>query len=87
MTPATLTTIGESLYGTAWQSDLARALDVAPRTMQRWVSGAAGIPEIEAELAELCAVRGNELLQLARQILHAQAVVAGAQQNNSVLPA
>lgn len=29
---------GEALYGPRWQSELARDLDVADRTMRRWVA-------------------------------------------------
>lgn len=31
--------VGEALYGPRWQSDLARDLKVADRTMRRWVAG------------------------------------------------
>jgi hypothetical protein len=31
--------VGEALFGTRWQSDLGRALDVNLRTTRRWASG------------------------------------------------
>ena len=44
MTPATLRAAGEALYGLRWQAPLARDLDVATRTVQRWADGTRGIP-------------------------------------------
>jgi len=35
---------GEALYGSQWQSALARDLDISDRTMRRWVVGADNIP-------------------------------------------
>lgn len=35
----TIRTIGELLYGTRWQSDVAADLGIAPRQVRRWVSG------------------------------------------------
>ena len=34
LTPTLLRETGESLYGTRWQSELSRALDVTDRTMR-----------------------------------------------------
>ena len=40
MSPSnTLRIVGESLYGTRWQSDLAVDLGISDRTMRRWVAG------------------------------------------------
>lgn len=39
MTPAELREIGERLFGPSWQSSLARALPVNPRTVRRWLNG------------------------------------------------
>ena len=44
MTPSTLRAAGEALYGLRWQCELARALDVADRTLRRWVAGSHPIP-------------------------------------------
>lgn len=38
MNAALLHRIGEALYGSRWQSELARDLDVSDRTMRRWVA-------------------------------------------------
>lgn len=39
-----LAACGSALYGERWQTDLARDLKVADRTMRRWVSGESDIP-------------------------------------------
>ena len=31
---------GEALYGSRWQSELARDLDISDRTMRRWIADA-----------------------------------------------
>lgn len=35
---------GEALYGTQWQSALARDLGVSDRTVRRWVAGTSDVP-------------------------------------------
>ena len=45
MTPQLLREIGEALFGPQWQSAMARLLDVAVRTVQRWAAGATEIPD------------------------------------------
>jgi hypothetical protein len=49
MTPTDLRTIGERLYGPRWQTKLARALPVNPRTVRRWLSGERQIRPLVAE--------------------------------------
>ena len=45
MTPAPLIVrVGRALYGDRWQSELARALDVAGRTVRRWAAGEYEVP-------------------------------------------
>lgn len=39
-----LRAVGEALYGSRWQHELAAALDVNERTVRRWVSGATPVP-------------------------------------------
>lgn len=39
MTPGELRKNGLRLYGKVWQTKLARALPVNPRTVRRWLSG------------------------------------------------
>lgn len=64
-----LETIGRALFGTQWQSDLARALGVADRTMRRWYSGAAPIPVgAWQDMRRLCIERSKELAALAKAI-------------------
>ncbi|AMV24062.1 hypothetical protein VT84_06675 [Gemmata sp. SH-PL17] len=48
MTPAELRTFGEQLYGTEWQTPLARALPVSTRTVSYWLSGDRKIREVIA---------------------------------------
>ncbi len=31
--------VGEALYGARWQTELAHALIISPRTMRRWAAG------------------------------------------------
>lgn len=73
MTPERLTEIGEALYGSHWQSDLARALaerrganvDTQRRAVVRWASGENQAPEgLIGELKALCVERGEELIKL-----------------------
>ena len=49
MTPSELCEIGEKLFGPKWQSKLARAMPVNPRTVRRWLSGERGIHPAMAE--------------------------------------
>jgi hypothetical protein len=49
MTPAELRSIGERLYGPRWQTKLARALPVSPRTIRYWLSGKRRIRPVIAE--------------------------------------
>lgn len=49
MTPDDLRRIGQCLYGPEWQSPMARDLDVALRTVQRWASGAVAIRDEQGE--------------------------------------
>lgn len=62
MTPNTLEQAGVALYGPRWQTDLARALGVADRTMRRWANGVNPIPAgIAEELLHLVRARQVEL--------------------------
>lgn len=45
MTPALLRDVGEALYGSQWQTGLARDLGVAERTVRRWKTGKSRMPE------------------------------------------
>jgi hypothetical protein len=41
MTPEELETVGKTLYGKRWQTDLARSLKLNPRTVRRYTHGEA----------------------------------------------
>ena len=55
--------IGESLYGTQWQSNLARDLGLSDaRRIRQWLAGERKIPlGIWADLAELVRAKQNNL--------------------------
>ncbi len=58
--------VGAALYGPQWQSQLARDLGVAIRTMQRWAAGEFTIPPgVWPEIANLCHERGDALIEWA----------------------
>lgn len=54
--------VGEALYGPRWQTDLARDLGVADRTVRRWEVGDSDIPPgLAADLLRLVIARGETL--------------------------
>jgi len=58
MTPAELHKLGKKLYGDNWQTALARALQVNPRTVRRWAAGDTEIPgPVEVAVRALAAAR------------------------------
>ena len=60
--PELLEAAGRALYGDHWVADLAHALDVAERTVRRWLAGQFPIPPgIWPELETLCADRTSAL--------------------------
>lgn len=62
MTPNTLEQAGAVLFGPRWQTDLARALGVADRTMRRWANGVNPIPAgLAAEILVLLDARTQEI--------------------------
>lgn len=62
MTPDLLNRVGQALHGAQWQSALARDLNVAVRTMQRWAAGETSIPpKLREDLARLTADRREAL--------------------------
>jgi len=62
MTLLELEMTGAALFGPRWQTDLARALGVADRSMRRWVAGQNPVPEgLRPILAQLVADRISEL--------------------------
>lgn len=62
MTPAQLEQVGIALYGARWQTDLARDLNVADRSIRRWASGQNPIPAgLVGDLLVLVGQRSIEL--------------------------
>ncbi len=61
--------IGKALHGQQWQTALARDLDVADRTVRRWLSGESAMPRGALdELRQLCLKRSAELAELSGKI-------------------
>lgn len=54
MTKYQLAAIGSALYGTQWQSDLARALDIDSRRVRQWLNNERPLPDwLDGELNQL----------------------------------
>ena len=68
MNPELLEKIGVALYGLRWQADLARDLGVAPRSMQRWLTGDRGMPDLRQELIDLIKQRSSDLDHLLNEL-------------------
>ena len=78
MNTETLINVGLSLYGTQWQSALARDLRVNDRTIRRWASGFTTVPDrIAAELATIAAGRHDELSEVLAELAHCYAKTGG----------
>ena len=60
--------IGSALYGSQWQTELARTLHVTDRTVRRWAAGH-GVPrDIELVLAQLAKARAKQLRTWAKHL-------------------
>jgi len=70
MTPELLKRIGETLYGPRWGSaDFEVDLNVAERTIRRWLNGTAPIPvSIVPELIALCERLGGNLGRIIEEL-------------------
>lgn len=67
MTP--LETAGRALFGSAWQCQMAKALDVNERTVRRWYAGDSAIPDgIWAELVPLLRAHALTCRKVARSL-------------------
>jgi hypothetical protein len=66
----TLRQCGEALYGSAWQSELSRALGLcSSRRLRAWLAGDRQIPPgVWADLAALMRKRGEALVALAESL-------------------
>lgn len=66
---ALLREAGEALYGSLWQSEVARNLGVADRSVRRWLAGVHGIPPgIWGELSAIMDERGDNLAAVRRML-------------------
>ena len=75
MTVELLREVGEALYGPLWQSEMARELEVAIRTVQRWAAGDNAIPPgVFVDLGGKVRERRAALAGLARKLPRAQAL-------------
>ncbi len=69
MTPNLFRAIGEALYGPQWQSEMARQLDVALRTVQRWSVGTSPVPDsVRPELVSLLRENSRHTFDLAERV-------------------
>lgn len=64
---------GRTLWGSAWQENMAQALEVTPKTIWRWKEGA-DIPEgVWSDLPAVCDRRIAEIEKLKRAIKESRA--------------
>jgi len=64
-----LVACGQALYGSQWQSALARDLGVSDRTMRRWVAGDQDVPSgLHVDLMRLCQERAALLDKLSERL-------------------
>ena len=72
MTPADLRVIGRLLYGRRWETPLAQAIGLHPRTVTRWERGDTAMPEDLPErlhhAARLAVDRSHAALALADRL-------------------
>jgi hypothetical protein len=60
---------GQALYGERWQTDLANDLQVADRTVRRWVSGASPIPSgLWSEINDILRKHSDSIAEVRRKI-------------------
>lgn len=65
---------GEALYGPRWQSEMARELGVADRTIRRWAAGTTDVPSgLYVDLLRLTQERAGQLDALAGRLRKAGA--------------
>jgi hypothetical protein len=68
---ADLEAIGRALFGSQWQSEMARALGVSDRTVRRWHAGESPMPGgVWLDIAKLCAERSAILARYAADLKH-----------------
>lgn len=60
---------GEALYGARWQSELARDLNIADRTMRRWIADPHELPSpVWGEIEKLLIDRSVTIDRLRQQL-------------------
>jgi hypothetical protein len=63
---------GVALWGSRWQSDLARELGVSDRTVRRWVAGTETPRDgVYHDLARICRERSGALSEIANRLMQA----------------
>ena len=63
--------IGEALYGSRWQTDMAAALEVSDRTVRRWAAGDTIPTGVWTDLMRLMQQRAtalDDLVERARRV-------------------
>ncbi len=64
-----LVACGEALYGPQWQTPMARDLEVADRTVRRWVAGSSPVPAgLHTDLLRLIKGRAEDLACMAERL-------------------
>jgi hypothetical protein len=64
---------GEALYGSRWQSDMARGLGVSDRTVRRWVADSSAVPQgVYLDLLRITRERAAALDALAPRLQNAK---------------
>jgi len=56
--------VGEALFGTQWQTDLARAIKVSSRSVRNWSAGAKMPEAAWKSIAELCEIRASAIVNV-----------------------
>lgn len=70
MTPARFTQIGICLFGVAWRSPMAEALEVNTKSVWRWQHDTAPIPDgVALDLADICQERIAEITELRQALM------------------
>lgn len=60
---------GEALYGEQWQSDMARALGIAPRRIREWIERDAPPRWVRAEIYALLMAKSRETAAMAAELI------------------
>lgn len=68
MTPSLLKEVGTTLYGSRWQSELARELKVRDRAVRHWIAGKRPIPDIVDKLFALLKEKEREALETRQKL-------------------